>query len=346
MSLLPFLHRVSARENLSADDAFDAMGAIFEGQASTPQVAAFLIALRMKGETSDEILGFARAMRSRVEVVDCGLDRERLIDTCGTGGEGFSTFNISTIAAFVAAGAGVRVAKHGNRSLSSQCGSADVLEALGIRVQTSPLRMAAAVREVGIGFMFAPLLHPAMKHAQPARLELKMRTVFNLLGPLTNPAGAQSQLIGAPSENAAKLMAGALSGLGTDHSFVVYGRDGLDEVSTVGETVAYEIRGKDIRQHIWNPPDFGVPAAKIQDLAGGDPEWNGAIVREILAGKPGPRRDIVLVNAACALVAADRASDLKTGVAMAADSIDSGKARRSLEALIEFSLHDGTKSAS
>jgi anthranilate phosphoribosyltransferase len=346
MSLLPFLHRVSAREDLSAQDALKAMTCIFDGQSTTPQVAAFLVALRMKGETADELLGFAQAMRARVERVDCGLNGERLVDTCGTGGEGFSTFNISTIAAFVAAGAGARVAKHGNRSLASLCGSADVLEALGVRIQTSPGQMAAAIRETGIGFMFAPALHPAMKHAQPARIELKMRTVFNLLGPLTNPAGADSQLIGAPSEHAAKLMAGALAGLGTEHSFVVYGRDGLDEVSTVGETVAYEIRGSHVDVHVWSPEDFGVPRASIEHLAGGDREANSGIVREVLAGNAGPRRDIVLVNAACALVAADLARDLKDGVQMAADAIDSGRARRSLDALAEFSLHSGTIGAS
>src|SRR5579863_677153 len=212
--LLPYLHRVAARENLSTDDARLAMLAILSGEGTTPQIAAFLIGLRTKGETADELLGFARAMREKASRVDAGP--EPLLDTCGTGGDGGRTFNISTIAAFVVAGAGVRVAKHGNRSLSSACGSADILEALGIHITLPPERVAQSIREVGIGFLFAPSIHTATKYAQPVRVELKMRTVFNLLGPLTNPAGATAQLVGAPSERAAELMAGALAQLGLD----------------------------------------------------------------------------------------------------------------------------------
>ena len=210
--LLPYLHRVAERENLSSEDARAAMLAILSGEASTAQIAAFLAGLRTKGETSEELLGFARAMREKATRVDAGLDGEPLLDTCGTGGsDGPSTFNISTIAAFVVAGAGARVAKHGNRSYSTPCGSADILEALGINIAVSPEQAGRTIREIGIGFLFAPALHPAMKHAQPARLELRMRTVFNLLGPLTNPAGARRQLIGAPSPKAAELMAGAMA---------------------------------------------------------------------------------------------------------------------------------------
>src|SRR5580704_19134788 len=248
--LLPYLHRVAARENLSSADARQAMLAILNGDATTPQIAAFLIGLRTKGETADEVLGFARAMREKAARVDAGP--EPLLDTCGTGGDGGRTFNISTIAAFVAAGAGVRVAKHGNRSLSSACGSADILEALGIHISLLPEQVGRSILEVGIGFLFAPLFHPAMKHAQPARLELKMRTVFNLLGPLTNPAGAPRQLIGAPSGETAKLMADALGGLSPERAFVVHGSDGLDEVTTTGSTIVFEVTGRQVNPQSWS----------------------------------------------------------------------------------------------
>jgi anthranilate phosphoribosyltransferase len=349
MSLLPYLHRVCAREHLSAADALAAMEVILQGEASTPQVAAFLTALRMKGETAEELTGFATAMRARVEKVDCGAGSEPLIDTCGTGGDGLSTFNISTVAAFVIAGAGVRVAKHGNRSISSRCGSADVFEGLGVNLQLDASQMACAIREAGIAFLFAPALHPAMRHAQPARVELKMRTVFNLLGPLTNPAGARSQLIGATSEHAAELMANALAGLGTDHSYVVHGLEGLDEISTTGPTLVFEISGTSVRKHLWTPADFGVRRARLEDLAGGDRETNCAIARRILGGEAGPARDIVLVNAAVGLLAAGRVADLHSGMAMAAESIDSGAAAARLDRLVRFTqgtLHAGTNAAS
>lgn len=349
MSLLPYLHRVAAREDLGPDQAQAAMDVIFEGQASTPQVAAFLVALKMKGETPDELFGFARAMRARVHRVDCGHTSLPLIDTCGTGGVTASTFNISTIAAFVVAGAGVRVAKHGNRSLNSSCGSADLLESLGVNLQMDSASVGACVREVGIGFLFAPALHPAMKHAQPARAELKMRTVFNLLGPLTNPAGADAQLIGAPSRQAAELMAGALSKLGTRHSFVVHGFDGLDEVSTTGPTMVFEVRGSSVEKQVWRPADFGVPTVNLEELAGGTREHNTATARSVLAGDHGATREIVLVNSAVALLAAGRVASLLEGMEVAAASIDSGSARRRLELLVNFSrdqLHAGTNRAS
>src|SRR5260370_26430175 len=260
--LLPYLHRVAARENLSAEDARQAMLAVLSGEATTAQIAAFLMGLRTKGEPSDELLGFARAMREKVARVNAGVDSEPLLDTCGTGAaEGPPTFNISTITAFVIAGAGVRVAKHGNRSLSSQCGSADVLEALGINLAITPGEAGRAIREVGIGFLFAPALHPAMKYAQPARLELKMRTVFNLLGPLTNPAGATRQLIGAPSAHAAELMARALAGLWPERAFVVHGSDGLDEVTTTASTLVFEVTGRAGNAQSLGPSDFGVAHA-------------------------------------------------------------------------------------
>ena len=330
MSLLPFLHRVSSGDHLSSEDAHRAMSVLLEGGESGAIISAFLIALKMKGETSEEITGFARAMRERVIFVDAGED---LIDTCGTGGDGPSTFNISTVAALVMAGAGARVAKHGNRSISSQTGSADVLEALGVRIAMTPEEAARAVREIGIGFLFAPHLHPAMKHAQLVRRELKTRTVFNLLGPLANPARARRQLIGAPSTAVAALMAEALAELGTDHSFVVHGHDRLDEITTTGPTDVFEVRSGRVVKHVWTPDDFGVPQARLDDLAGAEPERNAQIALEILAGARGPRRDVVLVNAAAGLVAAALAANLRAGIEIAADSIDSGRALQTLSRL-------------
>jgi anthranilate phosphoribosyltransferase len=336
--LLPYLHRVTARENLSAEEARQAMLAILGGDVSTAQIAAFLVGLRMKGETSDELLGFARAMREKAVRVTAGLDGEPLLDTCGTGGsDGPATFNISTIAAFVAAGAGARVAKHGNRSISGQFGSADLLEALGIQAALPAQHAARAIREVGIGFLYAPLFHPAMKHAQPARLELKMRTVFNLLGPLTNPAGAMRQLIGAPSAEAAVLMARALAGFAPECAFVVHGSDGLDEITTTGPTTVFEVCRAEVRRIEWTARDFGVEPASLEELRGGDRETNDRIAREILAGERGPRRDIVLVNAAAALLASGIAIDLRQGMQMAAESIDSGAAFGKVQRLAEFS---------
>jgi len=338
MSLQPYLHRVADRQDLSSAEARDAMHSILSGAATASQIAGFLVALRMKGETVDEMVGFARAMREMAAAVDPGLDGGPLLDTCGTGGDGLSTFNISTIAAFVVAGAGVRVAKHGNRSISSQCGSADLLEAMGVRVPMSPAESARAIRELGIGFLFAPAIHTATKYAQPVRLELKMRTVFNLLGPLTNPAGATAQLAGAPSPHAAKLIAGALAALGLERGFVVHGSDGLDEITTTGPTLAYEIDHGQVRERTLHPADFGIAVARLEDLKGCDRERNHAIARAILEGVHGPRRDIVLVNAAAALVVAGRAGDFREGVALAAAAIDSGAARGKAEELVRFGL--------
>ena len=336
MSLLPYLERVIAREHLSSDAAREAMLVILEGDASTAQIAAFLVALRMKGETAGELEGFARAMREKSTRVDPGLNGAPLLDTCGTGGTGTKAFNISTVAAFVVAGAGTRVAKHGNRSISSQCGSADILEALGVAVAIHPERSAQAIREIGIGFLFAPALHPALKHAQPARLELKMRTVFNLLGPLTNPAGATRQLIGAPSPEAAELMAEALAGLGPERAFVVHGSDGLDEVTTTGPTLVFEVAGGRALRHTWTPEDFGVPRATPEQLWGGDRDANVDIARRVLGGEHGAARDIVLVNAAASLVAAGATKDLRAAMSLEAESVDSGAARTKLEALARF----------
>jgi anthranilate phosphoribosyltransferase len=336
MSLLPFLHRVTSGIDLSVDEAHEAMSVLLEGGASDSVIAGFLVALRIKGETASELAGFARAMRERSIPVETGPD---VIDTCGTGGEEPSTFNISTVAAIVMAGAGARVAKHGNRSFSSRSGSADVLEALGIRISMTPEEAASAVRDIGIGFLFAPLLHPAMKYAQPVRRELKMRTVFNFLGPLTNPARASSQIIGAPWPDTAVIMAEALSEIGTGHSFVVHGHDGLDEVSTTGPTDVYEVWTGRVEKHVWTPADFCVPKVPRDSLRGGDPAYNAQIAQDILEGKPGPPRDIVLVNAAVGLVAGGLASSLKEGMTKAAQSIDSGEAMARLSLLQKHFPH-------
>ena len=336
MSFLPFLHAVAEHRHLQTEEARAAMQAILAGEVSSVQIASFLTALRMKGETVEELVGFARAMREVAVRVDVGLAGEPLLDTCGTGGDGQGTFNISTIAAFVVAGAGVRVAKHGNRSISSQGGSADLLESLGIAVVLAPEKVAQAIREIGIGFLFAPAIHTATRHAHPVRIELKMRTVFNLLGPLTNPAGATAQLVGAPSEHAAELMAGALAELGLERGFVVHGSDGLDEITTTGTTTAFEIREGRVERRTLAPEDFGVERGDGSALKGLGKEGNAAIARTVLGGAAGAQRDIVLVNASAALVAAGKTADFGEGMKIARESIDSGIAWRKVEELARF----------
>ncbi len=333
---LETLHRVVGRGDLDTEAAREAMLAILDGELTPTLTAAFVIALKMKGETEAELTGFARAMRERVTRVEAESGNGPLLDTCGTGGEGPRTFNISTVAALVAAGAGVRVAKHGNRSLSSLCGSADLIEALGVRIPTLATDMAESIRRTGIGFLFAPTLHPAMRHVQPTRGELKMRTVFNLLGPLTNPAGAQRQLIGAPTEGTARLMAQSLAALGTEFAYVVHGSDGIDEITTTGSTAVFEVTRGEVTERVWMPSDFGVRRAALADLAGGRPEHNRAIAEAVLAGVAGPARDVVLVNAAAALMAAGVAQAPGEGMKQAAEAIDSGAARAKLEELQKF----------
>jgi anthranilate phosphoribosyltransferase len=328
--------RLVEEQHLSAADAEAAMQIVLRGEASHAQIAAFLIALKMKGETVDELVGFARAMRAMAVPVSPNLEGATLLDTCGTGGDGACTFNISTIAAFVVAAAGVHVAKHGNRSITSKCGSADLLEAWGIPVAMPPEATARAIREVGIGFLFAPAVHTAMKHAQPVRVDLKLRTVFNLLGPLTNPAGATAQLIGAPSAHAAELMAGAIAALGLERGFVVHGSDGLDEITTTGPTLAFEVRDGKVERRTLEPADFAVAIAAPEDLKGGDLARNLEIADSVLAGATGPQRDIVLVNAAAALVAAGKAATFLEGMAIAVVAIDSGAARAKVNALADF----------
>lgn len=327
MSLLPFLHRAAAGENLTFEQAYEAMSVLLEGRASDAAIAGFLVALRMKGETASELAGFALAMREKSVFVDAGPD---VIDIVGTGGDTAGTFNISTVAAIILAGTGARVAKHGNRAISGRVGSADVLEALGVRIALTPEESVWAIHEIGLGFLFAPHLHPAMKYAQPVRRELKMRTVFNLLGPLANPARAQYQVIGAPSTEAAAIMAEALSLLGTGHSFVVHGSvsatAGLDEISTTGATDVYEVWTGRVEKQVWTPEDFGIRRASLHELAGGDAMENAAMIEGILAGQPGARRDIAIVNAAAALLACGRATEPREAIEIAADSIDSGRA--------------------
>lgn len=334
MSLAPFLHSVAAGADLTSAEAHEAMTLLLEGGMHDAAVGAFLVALRVKGETAPELAGFARAMREHMVTVDAGPD---VIDIVGTGGDDAGTFNISTVAALVLAGAGARVAKHGNRAISGRVGSADVLEALGVRIAMTPDEAARAVREIGLGFLFAPNLHPAMKNVQGVRRELKMRTVFNLLGPLSNPARAQTQVIGAPSVKFTRIMAEALAELGTGHSYVVHGvlpgGGGLDEVSTTGATEVYEVWAGRVQKSVWRPEDFGVPTVALDALAGGDAAENAKIAVELLGGMKGPRRDIVLVNVAAGLMAAGVETTPGEGVARAADAIDSGRAMAVLKYL-------------
>lgn len=322
-------------QGLTEAEAEAVMEQIMTGQATPAQIGGFLIALRLKGETVEEVTGFARAMRRNATPV---RSRHRLlVDTCGTGGDGRGTFNISTMAAFVIAGAGLAVSKHGNRSVSSNCGSADVLQALGVRLELSPEQVAACIDEVGIGFLYAPLLHPAMKHAIGPRREMGVRTVFNILGPLTNPAGAQVQMLGVYDGRLTEMMARVLGSLGCRAAFVVHGADGLDELSTTGPNRVTRLQDGQVHTFTLDPLELGLPRARLSDLEGGDAEENAAIFRAVLDGKPGPRRDVVLLNAAACLVAEGSAADLPEGLSLAAQSIDSGAARAKLEALAAFS---------
>jgi len=344
--ILDALHRVAIhRESLSREDAHTAMAAILNGSCTDAQIAAFLVALYMKGETVEEIVGFAEAIRAaaapmivhRDSTVDVsGTERDALVDTCGTGGDTSGTFNISTAAALVVAGAGVRVAKHGNRSVSSKCGSADVMEALGVNVALAPDRLAMCLERVGIAFLFAPTLHSAMRYVQAARRELRLRTVFNLLGPLTNPAHASSQVVGVCSRDLVAKLAAALCLLGTRRAMVVHGDDGLDEITITGPTHIAEVRNGKVKEYDVTPSEFGFQTARLSEISGGTAAENAGIIRNILAGEKSPRRDIVLLNSAAALVVAGRADDLKAALPLAAKSIDSGLAKAKLEALIRF----------
>ncbi len=329
------IQKLIERSDLTAAEARSAMEEIMAGKASDAQIAAFLTALRMKGETSTELVSFARVMRERAERFWDG-EVLAVLDTAGTGGDRSGTFNISTAAAFVAAGAGVRVAKHGNRAASSKCGSADVMEALGVDIQMPIEVLRRAVTEVGIGFLFAQRFHSSMKYVAPVRSQLKVRTVFNILGPLANPASARFQVIGVASAEVIDLMSNALAGLEVEHAFVVHGDDGVDEISLSARTQVTEVRGGEMRTFFISPEDFGIARASAESIRGGDAPENAAIIEGVLGGNPGPHRDVVLLNAAAAITAGGAAESLNEGIRVAADSIDSGSALKKLQALREF----------
>jgi anthranilate phosphoribosyltransferase len=320
---------------LEPEAATSALGEIMDGSASPALAAAFLTALRMKGETAGEIAGAARALRARALKVDAGPGA--VLDTCGTGGDGAGTFNVSTLAALVAGAAGARVAKHGNRAASSKCGSSDLLEALGCRIELDPGRAGRLLRELGFTYLHAPSFHPAMKHAAPVRKELGFRTIFNVLGPLSNPAGADAQVIGVYQPPLARTIAEVLRTLGSRRAFVFHGADGLDELSTTGENLAVELVEGRLEERRLTPESAGLPRARVGDLLGGGPADNAAIAREILGGARGPRRDIVVLNAAYGLLAAGTAADPLDGARRAAEALDSGAARRLLDAFAEAS---------
>jgi len=319
-------------KSLKEKEAAAVMEEIMTGQATPAQFGAFVTALRLKGESVDEIAGMARVMRAKAVTVQV---EGPLLDTCGTGGDRKGTFNVSTAAAFVCAGAGVRVAKHGNRAMSSDCGSADVLEALGADIDLEPEQVKECIERAGIGFMFAPSYHPAMKFAVGPRREIGIRTVFNILGPLTNPAGATSQVLGVAESSLAKTMAQALARLGTHHALIVHGQDDLDEVSIAAPTVVYAVRGKRVRLDTVTPPRMGIEWGKLEDLRGGTAEENAAALRRVLSGEKGPVRDFVLLNAAAGLLAADAASKWKEAAHLAARTIDSGAALEKLDSFVE-----------
>src|SRR5271157_2039369 len=348
--ILDALHRIANhRQSLSREEAHAVMTEILTGQCSDAQIAALLVALHMKGETVEEIVGFAEAIRAAAtplelragSVLDAsgtGRDalRDSLIDTCGTGGDASGTFNISTATAFVVAGAGVRVAKHGNRSVTSKCGSADVMEALSVNINLPAAQIAACLEQVGIAFLFAPAMHSAMKHVQTARRELRLRTVFNLLGPLTNPARASAQVVGVYSVDLVEKLAEALSMLGLRRAMVVHGRDGLDEITITGLTRIAEVREGQVHSYEVTPEEFGLRRATLDDISGGDAVLNATLIREVLEGERSSRRDLVLLNAAAALVAAGHADRIGDGIPLAAYAIDSGHARQRLQLLVKF----------
>lgn len=326
--------KIADRCDLSEKEAEEVMLEIMKGEATAAQIAAYLMGMRMKGETVAEIAGSARAMRSRA--IHIRVADPLVVDTCGTGGDRASTFNISTTAAFVVAGGGLTVAKHGNRSVSSRSGSADVLAALGVRIDLPTDQVQDCVNEVGIGFLFAPLYHGAMKHCAAPRQEMGVRTLFNVLGPLTNPAGATIQVLGVYEEGLTELLAKVLVHLGTHHCFVAHGMDGLDEITLTDRTRISEGRAGVVSSYFLDPGDFGIERVRPRDLAGGSPEENARTTREILRGWKGAKREVVCLNAAPALVAGGKARTLQEGFALAGKIIDSGAAMEKLEQLVEF----------
>jgi anthranilate phosphoribosyltransferase len=335
MNMSGLLEKLMRRETLSVDEAGEAMAAIMSGSATPAQVGALLVGLTMKGERPGEIVGLARTMRANA--VPLAKSYTDVFDTCGTGGDRSGTFNISSTAALVAAAAGLRVAKHGNRSVSSQCGSADVYEALGVHVAAEPAIVERSLEQVGIAFFFAPTFHPSMRHAAPVRRELGVRTAFNLLGPLTNPAGTRRQLVGVPHAELTELLARSLLMLGSDRAWVVHGADGIDEMSTTGHTKVSECRDGAVSTFYVHPSDFGIQKAEPRALRGGDAAANAAIVRAVIAGEKGARRDVVLLNAGASLFVGGKAASVREGIAMAAEAIDSGAAGAKLNEMIAAS---------
>ncbi|HWR39045.1 MAG TPA: anthranilate phosphoribosyltransferase [Patescibacteria group bacterium] len=333
--LKSYLATVAGGKNLSREQAREAMHVIMSGQSTDSQIGAFLTALRMKGEISAEVAGFAETMRNQATPVRCR--QEELIDTCGTGGDGRNTFNISTTVALVVAGAGLAVAKHGNRGVSSSSGSADVLEALGVNLELTPEAVADAIGDIGVGFLYAPQFHSAMKYAAKPRRELGFRTVFNLLGPLSNPASACYQLVGVYEESLTEKVAEALLELGVKGAMVVHSLDGLDEISTAAPTAVSEVRDGKVHSYRLDPAALGFVSPGTDGYKGGTPADNAAITRDILQGVTGPKRDIVLINAAAALLVGEKAANLEEGIELARRSLDSGAALAKLEALKEFS---------
>ena len=333
---------VVSGQSLSMEDASLVMREIMEGEATPAQLGAFLTALALKGETTQEIAGMAKVMREMALQVK--VDGE-LIDTVGTGGDGKNTFNISTATAFVAAGAGLKVAKHGNRAASGSCGSADVLEALGVQIELSPEAVAQCVNEVGVGFMFAPAFHPAMRYAGPVRREIGIRTVFNILGPLTNPAGAQTQLLGVAFPELGGIMAEVLGLLGSHHAMIVHGHGGLDEISLSGDTSVWEVRGGEVEEWTLHVEDTGLPETPIEAIRGGTKEENAATMRRVFQGEQGPVRDMVLLNSAGVLMVGDNVESIRKGVEMSAGIIDSGAALAKLDQMIEVTQRLGQPDA-
>jgi anthranilate phosphoribosyltransferase len=341
------ISKVVLQQDLVETEMIEVMNQIMGGEATQAQVGAFITALRMKGETIEEITGAARVMRDHATPIRVGkaldidreeinLDRETILDTCGTGGSGTKSFNISTTVAFVVSACGVKVAKHGNRSISSACGSADVLEALGVNLNVTPEQVESCINEVGVGFLFAPALHGAMKHAIGPRREIGIRTIFNILGPLTNPAGADRQVLGVYDEKLVEVIAKVLVKLGCQRGFVVHGQDGMDEITLTGPTRVAEINEGQVTLSTIEPEDFGLRRCLLSDLQGGDAVENAAIVRDILAGAEGPKRDVVLLNAAYAMVAAGIAENVDAGLQKARNMIDEGLAKAKLEGLVNL----------
>jgi len=334
MNIREAIKKIIAQKNLSQQEAFEVAMEMMSGLATDAQIASLLTGLRMKDVTIDEITGFVRAMREKATPIEC--KSKDLVDTCGTGGDGSGTFNISTISAFVAAGAGCKVAKHGNKSVSSKCGSADLLKALGVNIEIEPDRVATCLDEVGIGFLFAPNLHKAMKYAIGPRREIGVRTIFNILGPLTNPAGAKRQVLGVFSEELTGLIANVLKNLGAEHCMIIHGEDGLDEITITGKTSITELFEGGIKSYHIEPKDFGIENGTMKDIRGGDVDENAKIALDILEGKKGPKREIVIINAGAAIYIAGKADSFVDGIELAKESIDSGRAAKKLRLLKEM----------